>query len=64
MSCHTYRGSGTLTLQKFGHTVEAIVSDSLGNSKQNGRNYSWSLSRISSRKRPQVETVEGGNPPT
>ena len=34
--------------------------------KKNGRNQSWLLLRMSSasRKRPQGETIEGGNPPT
>ena len=31
LSGHTYRDSITQTLQKFGHTVEALVSDHLLN---------------------------------
>ena len=41
-------------------TVEALVSDHLGNSKKCGRNKSWSLTRMSSRKQPHGKTIEGG----
>ena len=41
-------------------TVEALVSDYFGNSKKCGRNKSWLLTRMSSRKQPHGKTMEGG----
>ena len=40
-------------------TIEALVRDHLGNSKS-GRNQSWSLTGMSSRKRTRGKTIRGG----
>ena len=44
------------------YTVEALVSDPSGIEKS-GRNKSWSLTRLQSRKRPIAETIESGHLP-
>ena len=41
------------------NTVEALVSDHVGNSKK----WSWSLARMSFRKRPHGKTIEIGRVP-